>query len=317
MKSGISVSSGESTPNINAEVDEFEKRSKSASIRFSDIKFDANEIYNQIKEEVKKNEHDYILFWYHDGLAPIMEPLHELGLPVIIHSGDVWGRVFDDKFKQVVDKHKPEIVLVENKCTIPAFRNYLDNDSIKFIWSPHSFEPSVIHDYGEPKLYDIGFSGKFSNYDDRRKLHQSFERMKYTQNIKYKRFVREDAPQWIDYAKNINRCWIMYSSMQADKYLNYKKYFIGNCFSRNFEISGGGSCLLIRRFGDAKDLGYKDSKNCILFDKMSEVPKRVIYYLENKEELHKIINKGYDLVHSRHTLKIHTRNLIDNINRVI
>jgi hypothetical protein len=295
----------DSNPNIQMEIDWFIKEAN------CDVAYNESEI----KKLLKNNDYDYIADWYYTKIVDTIDCLSDFGLPYITHSGDCWGRLFSDKYRKNIEKHKPSIIMVENKCSIPAFRDYLDNDDIKFIWAPHSFDSELMKDYKEDKIYDITFSGKFSNYDDRWILHSYLTRRMMRKNdIKYKRFKNQTFD---DYIRNTNKSWMVYSSIQSRQLAHYNNHYIGNCFSRNFEISACKSCLVNTKFGDADYLGYKDGENCILYDRLKELDEKLTYYLDDKEELTRIINNGYDLVHKHHTIEHHTKDLINKIKKMI
>jgi len=301
---------------IDIEINEFIKKSNSEHIKFNNYD-DYKKIPVNIEKHLSKNWYDFISIWYYEDLLEKLAPLYELGLPVIMHTGDCWNRLFDGgKFKSIVNKHKPNILIVENYCSINAFKKYLDDDDIKYVWLPHSFNPEIMKDYGKDKKFDVSFSGKFSNYTDRLKLHKYFMNRIYNgDNIKYKRL--KSTPTLSGYAKNLNKSWISFNSMQNESLLYYKDIFIGNCFSKNFEISACKACLLNRKFGDAEDLGYKDGINCILYDNIEDMEEKVNYYLDNKDILSKIIDKGYELAHNKHTVYNHVDNLIEQLDKVL
>lgn len=316
MKPLVFTSEEKYVPNLQVEVDEFINKTNAVVVHYKEDETNYDDLFKSIKRVIKDNGCDYLIGWYVEFLFERIRPLHELGIPFIMHSGDCWSRLFSNKYKQLVEKHKPHSIMVENKCTIPAFRDYIDNDNINYVWAPHSFEPKIMKDYGEEKIYDVTSSGKFSNYDDRRNMHAFLER---SRSINYHRLTGRKGftNTWKDYARGLNKGWISISSMQNSNLLYYKDTFIGNCFSKNYEISACGSCLLVRRFGDAELIGYKDGENCIMFDELREFPNKLRYHLDDKENLRKMIKSGYDLVHSKHTVSEHTRLLVNDINKIL
>jgi spore maturation protein CgeB len=134
--------------------------------------------------------------------------------------------------------------------------------------------------------------------------------------IKYQLFQGREQT-WDDYIRNLNRSWLSYCSIQNTDLSYYKNYYIGCCFSRNLEICGCKAGLINRRFGDAEKMGFKDGVNCILYEDIKEFPSKLKYHLDNKDKLKDIIEKGYELVHSRHTVTNHIRSLIEGIERIL
>jgi len=277
---------------------------ESVVVDYDENSFD--KVYDKIKSIHKDN--NYILMSYCEGLLLGMKSLSTLNIPLVLRTGDCWSRLLQNGFKKIVDKHKPSIILVNNKCTIPAFKDYLDNYEAEYIWSKIPYDDTYIKDYGEQKIYDIGFSGKFSDYDDRRNINHH---LTYRDDLNYKRFGF--VPTIEEYAKNINRCKLSYSSMQNSGKLYYKSYFIGTTHRKNIEISACGTGLITREWGDAEEMGYKDGENCILFNDWHEFTEKLEYYLHNREELNKIIHNGKKLVIDKYDYKTCTVELCKEI----
>ena len=69
---------------------------------------------------------------------------------------------------------------------------------------------------------------------------------------------------------------------------------------RTFEISATKSFQLCDNFKDLKNL-YKPNKEIVTYDNIAELKEKIDYYLDNKEERHKISQKAYE-----RTIKDHT-----------
>jgi hypothetical protein len=298
--------------NVALEMDSFIRLSESIPIFYNYQNINEADIFKEIESH---SDYSFIASWYDGGLLNNISSLKKFEVPIILHIGDCWKRLADESFRKVCEKHQPDILLSQNNCAIPAIRSYLNNNEIKFIWSPMGIDPTVMKDYSKVKEYDIGFSGKFSNYDDRISINQWLSKSSVTNKIRYKRFEKEESI--VDYAKNMNRCWLSYSSLQNSSLIYYNGIFIGNNFSRNFEICACNTGLITRKFGDAGMLGFVDGYNCFLYDDIRKFPMKISAALSDKDELRIIIKRGHDLIHDKYTIDTLTKKLIKNIERVL
>ncbi|MDV2995723.1 MAG: hypothetical protein N4J56_005377 [Chroococcidiopsis sp. SAG 2025] len=71
---------------------------------------------------------------------------------------------------------------------------------------------------------------------------------------------------------------------------------------KHFEIPACKSCLITEKTPALEAAGFVDMQNCVFADE-TDVLNKIDYLFQNPEELEKITNAGYQLVHSQHTLK--------------
>jgi len=71
---------------------------------------------------------------------------------------------------------------------------------------------------------------------------------------------------------------------------------------KHFEVPGSRACLITESSAAIQAAGFVDMKNCVIADE-NDVVDKVAYLLANPEELEAITQAGYDLVHSRHTIR--------------
>jgi tetratricopeptide (TPR) repeat protein len=71
---------------------------------------------------------------------------------------------------------------------------------------------------------------------------------------------------------------------------------------KHFEIPGSKSCLITEKSPSLEAAGFVDMENCVFVDERNVLDK-LDYLFQNLDELKSITNAGYDLVHSRHTVK--------------
>lgn len=290
-------------------VEAFAKISKSTIYKYDDEIPD----FNVIKE--KSADKSFIISWYDPEFLLELPPLSNLNIPFILQSGDSWSRFRDNKLIEVVNKHKPKIIMTLNHCCIQAFKDYLDNPNQEFVYLPNAFNPNIMNDYGQDKIWDITLTGKFSNYNDRRMVDDILKRMNSRGQLKYLQVGRTKTQG--DYAKILNSGKISFNSMQNTNELYYKDYFIGTAFAKIFEIPACKSCLISKKFGDADYLGFKDGVNSILYQEDKEFVPKLMYYLQHKDELEKITEEGYKLVHENYTLDMCIIRALNEMEKII
>jgi tetratricopeptide (TPR) repeat protein len=94
------------------------------------------------------------------------------------------------------------------------------------------------------------------------------------------------------YARMINASWIVPTCGTSEKEIVRK----------HFEIPASKACLVTEKSSALEYAGFVDMQNCV-FCNDDDVLDKLDYLFENLDELAKIIDSGYQLAHSRHTLK--------------
>jgi hypothetical protein len=271
-----------------------------------DLSLSKEEIDKEIKQVIEENNPTYIYTGV-TGLLLQIESLSKYGIPVIIGTGDVWGRLWSDQLKDIVNYHNIEGIVVNNKCEIPAFKEYF-NKELNYHWFPHSLDTTKLHDYKLDKMWDVVFSGKFSNYQFRKELHTNLYIKRLKGQLKYERYqpIKYTIPNpeetsFEDYAKHMNSSWIgIGGCIQSKETSYYNGHFIGNTFKKTLEVPACASALLNCHWGDEEILGFKDGVNCILFETLKESIEKIGYYLADKELLSVITKRGYELVQNNY-----------------
>lgn len=274
--------------------------------------------YSEVDGQISKAltpEHKFILSSYCENYLLNTPSLKRHGLPVIIHTGDCWTRLHEDKLKRIVEIHEPDILLLNNVSTIPMFREYLENSKIKLLWSRIPYESDICKDYGLEKIHDVGYSGKFSGYPERKRLDMYFTRRStVVGDITYKRYDWSATLE--EYAKNINQCWMSYTSCQKDHRLYWKGQFIGSNQRKNMEIPACGVALIAIKWLDADIMGFKDGINFIEYSDYKELFDKVRYYLDDKDKLKELILKGKELA-QEYTMENCANKLIEELKVVL
>jgi spore maturation protein CgeB len=265
---------------------------------------------------------DYIIALF-SGELPNIKSLSRLGIPVILAAGDLPKRLRDNLFNKIVKLHKPNGIMIENICTIPAFKDYLINgEELDYLYYPWGIDEDVINDYGEDKKYDVAQLGQFNVYQHRREIYYLLNNNNF--GIEYIRFwprrnkitKKEEQPYDI-YCKTLNQSLMSIGGcIQHKDYSHFKDTFMGLNFPKNMEIPGLNSILLNTEWGDMKLLGFKNGENFIQFKTPRHCIRQILKYKEEPEEIRRISKNGFKLVHERHTNKVHVDNLLKEIYRI-
>ncbi len=162
---------------------------------------------------------------------------------------------------------------------------------------PNFIDPELYRDYGETKLIPILLTGATGpQYPWRRAVYPLVSERYPTLICPHAGYLsRSHAAQVMygeRYARTINASFIVPTCGTIAK----------EVVRKHFEIPGCGSCLITERSQGLEAAGFVDMENCMFADEQ-EVLDKVSYLFENPDELQRITQAGYQLVHSRHTLK--------------
>lgn len=173
-------------------------------------------------------------------------------------------------------EHTPEIA--ENLFTWP---NFIDCD--------------LYRDYGQDKIVPVLFNGSMSSlYPWRQKIYKKVSNC-YPSLIFPHLGYESNSPFMIhgeQYARTINASWFVPACGTVAK----------EVVRKHFEVPGSRSCLITEKTPSLEAAGFVDMENCVFADER-DVLDKLSHLFKNKHELEKVINAGYELVHSRHTLK--------------
>jgi hypothetical protein len=163
-----------------------------------------------------------------------------------------------------------------------------------FVW-PNFIDSDICHDYGQLKVVPVLFNGSMiSLYPWRQKVYKKVSE-RYPA-MTFPHFGYENhSPLMIhgeQYARTINTAWFVPSCGTVAKEIVRK----------HFEIPGCKSCLITERTPSLDAAGFVDMRNCVFADE-NDVLDKMNYLFKNEDELEQIITAGYDLVHSKHTLR--------------
>ncbi|MBG1245353.1 glycosyltransferase [Nostoc sp. NZL] len=165
-----------------------------------------------------------------------------------------------------------------------------------FIW-PNFIDPDIFRDYNQPKNIPVLITGsQTSLYPWRQKINRLVSKyyptlicphLGYMQNRETSRMLFGEQ-----YARMINAS--SFSPTCGTMAREFVRKFL--------EIPGSKSCLITEKNPAVEAAGFVDMQNCVFADE-NDVLDKLDYLFQNPEELEKITNTGYQLVHSQHTFK--------------
>ncbi|MDB4999242.1 MAG: hypothetical protein JWR76_319 [Mucilaginibacter sp.] len=163
-----------------------------------------------------------------------------------------------------------------------------------FVW-PNFIDSDIYRDYGLPKIVPVLFNGNINPlYPWRQKIYNIVSNC-YPSLIFPHLGYESQSPIMFhgeQYARTINASWFVPACGTVAK----------EVVRKHFEIPGSRSCLITEKTPSVEAAGFVDMQNCVFADE-KDVLDKLNYLFKNTHELEKIINAGYQLVQSQHTLK--------------
>jgi|HubBroStandDraft_6_1064221.scaffolds.fasta_scaffold37012_3 hypothetical protein len=165
-----------------------------------------------------------------------------------------------------------------------------------YAW-PNSIDSDVYRDYGAPKVIPVLITGSAGpQYPWRRRVFKKLSKQYPSLLCPHHGYVdRAGAEQVLygeRYARTIN------ASLVAPACGTIAKEVV----RKHFEIPACGACMITEDSPGLRAAGFADMQNCVMANE-SDVLDKLDYLFSHPEELAAITRAGYELVHSRHTMK--------------
>jgi len=207
-----------------------------------------------------------------------------------LHNGDPWcdcriGFISD------MDRWRIETFFSISTATAEHTPSIAEN---LFVW-PNFIDSNIYQDYKQGKVIPVLFNGSFSSlYPWRQKIYKIISN--YYPSLIFPHLGYESHSQIMihgeQYARTINSSWFVPACGSVAKEIVRK----------HFEVPACKACLITERTPSLEAAGFVDMENCVFADDKNVVDK-LDYLFKNQDLLQNIINAGYELVHSRHTIK--------------
>jgi hypothetical protein len=180
--------------------------------------------------------------------------------------------------------------------SVTAAEHTPEIDQNLFVW-PTFIDPDIYRDYGCWKSIPVLFTGNRNQlYPWRQKILKAIIG-NYPSLISYHpgyepRAKAEYLLVGEDYARTINSSWFVPTCGTVAK----------EVVRKHFEIPGCKACLITERSAGLISAGFADMDNCVFADEHN-VADKIEYLFHNPNVLNKVINSGYLLAHSHHTIE--------------
>jgi len=165
-----------------------------------------------------------------------------------------------------------------------------------FVW-PNSINPRVYRDYGESKIVPVLLTGS-------RELHYPWRNEIMDLVSQQYPTLRTPHFGWMNRSKAARTVHgAEYARLINASFLAPTCGTIANeVVRKHFEIPGCRTCLVTEYTPGLAAAGFVDMENCVFAD-AGNVLQKLDYLFDHEDELRAITDRGYALVHERHTWK--------------
>jgi hypothetical protein len=164
-----------------------------------------------------------------------------------------------------------------------------------FVW-PNFVDPAVFHDYGLQKIVPVMITGQAYNlYPWRQRIYKILADHYPSLICPQFSYESRSASRMLageSYARALNASFTAPTCGTMGKELVRK----------HLEIPGSMTCLITEKTPALEAAGFRDMENCVFVD-ASNVTDKLDFLFENSEEMRRITEAGYNLVHTKHTLR--------------
>ncbi|MCP6759270.1 MAG: glycosyltransferase [Fischerella sp. CENA71] len=207
------------------------------------------------------------------------------------HNGDSWC---DCRPGFLSDMEHWGIETFFSICTTTAEYTPEIADNL-FVW-PNFIDADMYRDYNQPKIIPLLLTGATgAEYPWRQRIYKIIAQYYPSLICPHAGYDKRSTSRMIfgeQYARTINASWCVPTCGSVVKEIVRK----------HFEIPASKSCLLTEKSSALEAAGFVDMDNCVFIDEHNLLDK-LDYLFHNLDVLERITNTGYQLVHSRHTLK--------------
>lgn len=164
-----------------------------------------------------------------------------------------------------------------------------------FYW-PVFIDPTLFKDYGAWKIAPVLFTGNMSSfYPWRQRIFRLVSKHYPSLSCPHTGYSPEQSGPHIligeQYARTINASWCAPTCGTV----------ANEAVRKHFEVPACRTCLVTEKSAALEAAGFVDMKNCVFADE-HDILDKLAWLFDNPNALKSIIDAGYELVHSRHTL---------------
>ncbi|WP_261132632.1 glycosyltransferase [Bacillus sp. Marseille-Q3570] len=252
---------------------------------------------------------DFILFNDHKpDYCPIIYQVNKVNIPkgALVHD----LHYLPGRRKKNYRKNNINYLFVQYR---DAFLKWYPEFNDRIIWLPHHVPGHIFYDQKRPRDIDMLMVGSLIEhlYPLRVKMYnhyRNFSDFTYFQHPGY-RHVNSSKKGIItgnSYAEALNRSKLF---LTCDSIYHFPvlKYF---------EALACGTLLLASGSKELEALGFIDGQTFIQVTEANFATK-ANYYLRNEQERSRIVSKGMELIHERHTTEIRAKQLLGRIRKIL
>jgi Glycosyl transferases group 1 len=165
-----------------------------------------------------------------------------------------------------------------------------------FVW-PNFIDSDTFRDYNQPKVIPVLFTGYIhALYPWRQEINEILVHNYPSLICPHPSYVNTSiSPRSLfgeKYASTINASWFVPTCGTVAK----------EVVRKHLEIPAAKACLITEKNPAIEAAGFIDMQNCVFADGI-DVLEKLDYLFRNQDELKSIIDAGYLLVHTQHTLR--------------
>lgn len=245
---------------------------------------------------------DFILLNdYHPTYCPFIRGLDMTNIPIGVMMHDLHYK--KSSRKRMIVKGNVSLIFTHYR---DAFLKWYPELTDRMVWFPHHVQTEVFRDYGGLKAVNWLMTGKIipNLYPLRAEILRQMNGVKgFTyhthpgyRNVSHKELVGER------YAKELNRAK-MCLTCDSVHHFPLLKYF---------ETLACNSLLLASSSKELTDLGFIDGETFVAIDETNFIEKANEYLHDEKKRI-SVARSGYEMIHSKHSTAIRTKELIQHI----
>ncbi|MCX7593410.1 MAG: glycosyltransferase [Fischerella sp.] len=165
-----------------------------------------------------------------------------------------------------------------------------------FVW-PNFIDSDMYRDYGESKIIPVLFTGhNGSLYPWRQRIHKIIPQYYPSLICPHLGYTDEKSTSRMIYGERYAR------TINASQIVPTCGTLVKEVVRKHFEIPACKSCLVTEKSPGLEAAGFIDMVNCVFADE-NNILDKLDYLFQQPDVLERITDAGYQLVHSRHTLK--------------
>lgn len=231
-------------------------------------------------------------------------------------AGDPWRRIHSEDFYAQVRAYEVSGLLVSNRPAIDLIGEQLKKrgiDCVKaLIYKPLGFNPSVHRDYGLPKTVNFAVTGR-TNEEFRRRINR-FCRVANYLSLGTMGLKRVRVRTAVEYAQALNRSRFSFAAHQTNSVVDGR--FVGHTFSKYLEIPACRCLMVAQETSDMEFLGFREGEHFIgITPRNYKAAISRLWWDRKKAYVEEITDRGYQLLHARHTNQQRIEALVGDVVR--